>query len=109
MSTAADRAARAPSGPRTTSDRAQAGMLSLEAVLLLPVIALLVVGLLGAAVVVRDVLLVHEGARAGARTAATTSGTSEVVAAVTAAVPELDVAVEVDPVRRGDGDLVTVT
>lgn len=109
MSTHADRAARSGSGPRATSDHDQAGMLSLEAVLLLPVIALLVVGVLGVAVVIRDVLLVHEGARTGARTAATTSGTSEVVAAVTAAVPELDVEVEVDPVRRGDGDLVTVT
>ena len=83
-------------------------MLSLEAVLLLPAIALLVVGVLGVAVVIRDVLLVHEGARVGVRTAATTSGTAPVAAAVRAAVPELDVAVEVTPDVRRDGDLVTV-
>ncbi len=84
-------------------------MLSLETVLLLPVIALLVVGVLGVTVVVRDVLLVHEGARAGARVAATTTGTGPVVSAVEVAVPEIDVAVEVSPAARGDGDLVTVT
>lgn len=83
-------------------------MLSLEVVLLLPAISLLVVGVLGVAVVVRDVLLVHEAARVGVRTAATTTGTTQVAAAVDAAVPELDVAVAVTPHTRRDGDLVTV-
>ena len=115
---APSRAARTTSGPHTrdrdhgapSTGRAAgaAGMLSLEAVLLLPVIALLVVGVLGVAVVIRDVLLVHEGARVGARAAATTSGTAPVAAAVREAVPELDVRVEVTPDVRGDGDLVTV-
>lgn len=83
-------------------------MLSLEAVAMLPVLALLMLALFETAGVMRDVLLVHEAARAGARTAATTTGTPPVADAARRAAEELDLRVSVDPVARGDGDLVTV-
>lgn len=86
----------------------QSGVLSLEAVWLLPALALLIVGLLLTLGLVRDVLLLHEAARAGARTAVTTTGTDAVVAAARQAAPELDLTVHVNPVVRRDGDLVTV-
>lgn len=84
-------------------------MLSLEAVLILPVLALLVVGLLQVAGIVRDVLVLHEAARAGARVAATTSGTAEVDIAAREAAPELpDLTVRVTPIPRRDGQLARV-
>lgn len=88
---------------------AERGSLTLEAVLVLPILALLAVGLLQVAVVVSDVLLLHEAARAGARTAATTTGADPVVRAARAAAPELDgLVVDVRPVVRRDGDLAHV-
>lgn len=92
-------------------DRAvrERGMLSLEAVLVLPVLVLLMLGLLQVAVLVRDVLIVHEAARAGARVAATTTGASAPTRAVRAAAPELaGLAVTVSPVSRRAGDLARV-
>jgi len=87
----------------------QRGSLSMEAVLILPVIAMLAVGLLQVAAIVSDVLLVHEAARAGARTAATTSGTAPVVQAARSAAPELDgLTVRVQPIVRRDGDIARV-
>ncbi|MEY3020176.1 MAG: hypothetical protein RLZZ272_1160 [Actinomycetota bacterium] len=84
-------------------------MLSLEAVLVLPVLTLLMLGLLQVAVLVRDVLIVHEAARAGARVAATTTGASAPTRAARAAAPELDgLAVSVVPVSRREGDLARV-
>lgn len=83
-------------------------MLSLEAVWMLPVLALLIMGLLETAGVLRDVLLVHEAARAGARTAATTSGAPPVVTAAREAAPELELRVQVTPTVRRDGDLAAV-
>lgn len=83
-------------------------MLSLEAVYLLPVLALLIMGLVETAAVLRDVLVAHEAARAGARTAATTSGLAPVDTAAREAAPELALQVAVEPVVRGDGDLATV-
>jgi Flp pilus assembly protein TadG len=84
-------------------------MLSLEAVLVLPVLALLAVSLLQVAVLVRDVLIVHEAARAGARAAATTTGASAPTRAARAAAPELaGITVSVTPVSRREGDLVRV-
>lgn len=84
-------------------------MLSLEAVLVLPVLALLIVGVLHVAVVVRDVLVIHEAARAGARVAATTTGYAPVAAAARQAAPELPgLRVSVTPTHRRDGDLVRV-
>lgn len=89
--------------------RNDAGMLSLEAVLVLPVLALLVIGVLQVAGVVRDVLVLHEAARAGARAAATTSGTAGPAAAARQAAPELaGLTVRVTPAVRRDGDLVRV-
>jgi hypothetical protein len=85
------------------------GMLSLEAVMVLPVIALVVLGLLQVAAVGRDLLLLHEAARVGARVAATTSGTSTPERAVRAAAPELaGLEVAVVPASRRSGDLVLV-
>jgi hypothetical protein len=97
--------------PPLTSDRRsmrEAGVLSLEAVWILPALALLVVGLVLTLGLVRDVLLLHEAARAGARTAATSTGAEPVIAAARHAAPELDLTVHVHPVARRDGDLVTV-
>jgi hypothetical protein len=83
-------------------------MLSLEAVMLLPVLALLMLSLFQVAAVLRDVLVLHEAARSGARVAATTSGVAPVVHAARAAAPELEIAVEVTPPTRRAGDQVIV-
>ncbi|TVP66524.1 MAG: hypothetical protein EA340_11580, partial [Nitriliruptor sp.] len=90
------------------ADARQAGVLSLEAVWILPALALLVVGLLLALGLVRDVLLLHEAARAGVRAAVVSSGADGVATAARQAAPELDLTVQVHPVVRHDGDLVTV-
>ena len=87
----------------------EAGMLSLEVVLVLPVVALLVLGLIQVAALGRDLLVLHEAARVGARVAATTSGASAPERAARAAAPELrGLVVEVTPAVRRDGDLVVV-
>jgi hypothetical protein len=89
--------------------RSDEGALSLEAVLVLPVLALLVTGLLGTVGMVRDVLILHEAARAGARAAATSTGAEPVAQAARLAAPELpDLQVVVTPARRRDGDLARV-
>jgi Flp pilus assembly protein TadG len=86
-----------------------AGMLSLEVVLVLPVIAVLVLGLIQVAALGRDLLVLQEAARVGARVAATTSGTSAPERAARAAAPELrGLVVTVTPPVRADGDLVVV-
>jgi len=90
------------------ADERHAGVLSLEAVWILPAVALLITGLLLTLGVVRDVLLLHEAARVGARTAVTTTGAEAVVASARDAAPELELTVHVNPVVRRDGDLVTV-
>jgi hypothetical protein len=95
---------RDPAGPPRSDD----GMLSLEAVMLLPVLALLMLSLFEVAAVLRDVLVLHEAARSGARVAATSSGAAPVVHAARAAAPELELAVEVRPQVRRAGDQVTV-
>jgi hypothetical protein len=88
----------------------EVGMLSLEVVLVLPVVALLVLGLLQVAALGRDLLVLHEAARVGARVAATTTGSSAPELAARAAAPELaGLVVEVTPAVRADGDLVVVT
>ncbi len=76
--------------------------------MMLPILAILVMALMETAVVIRDVLVVHEAARAGARAAATTSGADPVIAAARQAAPELSIEVTVDPVVRGDGDIAMV-
>jgi Flp pilus assembly protein TadG len=89
--------------------RDEDGMLSLEAVLVLPVVALLIVGMIQVAALGRDLLVLHEAARVGARVAATTSGTTAPERAARAAAPELGgLVVEVAPTVRSDGDLVVV-
>lgn len=89
--------------------RDESGMLSLEAVMVLPVLALLLLVLLEVAGLVRDVLVLHEAARAGVRVAATTTGAAAPTEAARAAAPELsDVRVRVSPHGRRDGDLVRV-
>jgi Flp pilus assembly protein TadG len=103
-----ERAVPAP-GPAADRRSSASGAVSLEAVLVLPLLALLVSGLLEVAGVVRDVLVVHEAARVGARAAATSTGTAGVVRAARDAAPELTVRVEVDPASRRDGDLVRVS
>lgn len=119
---AAERVARTPGPPaspkvttstwrRSDTPRAvdgENGMLSLEAVALLPFLALLIVALLEVAGVIRDVVVVHEAARAGARAAATSTGTSAVVDAANAAAPELTLQVDVTPKVRRDGDIAHV-
>ena len=88
----------------------EAGMLSLEVVLMLPVVAVLVLGLLQVAALGRDLLVLHEAARVGARVAATTTGSSAPERAARAAAPELTgLVVEVIPAVRADGDLVVVS
>jgi hypothetical protein len=88
----------------------EGGMLSLEVVLMLPVVALLVLGLLQVAGLGRDLLVLHEAARVGARVAATTTGATAPERAARAAAPELPgLLVEVVPAVRADGDLVVVT
>jgi hypothetical protein len=85
------------------------GILSLEVVLVLPVVALLVIGLIQVAALGRDLLVLHEAARVGARVAATTTGTTAPERAARAAAPELrGLVVEVTPAVRSDGDLVIV-
>lgn len=87
----------------------QVGSLSLEAVLVLPVLALLVASMVQVGTIVADVLLLHEAARAGARTAATTSGAEAPRRAAVEAVPELDgLDVQVTPAVRREGDLARV-
>lgn len=84
-------------------------MLSLEAVWALPLLVLLGLGLVHTVAFGRDVLVAHEAARAGARAAATSTGEELVVRAARDAAQELDVRVDVAPVSRSDGDIVTVT
>ena len=89
--------------------RDEDGMLSLEAVLILPVIAAVILGLLQVAALGRDLLVLHEAARVGARVAATTTGTGAPERAARAAAPELaGLVVSVAPAVRRDGDLVVV-
>lgn len=84
-------------------------MLSLEAVLVLPVIAVVVLGLIQVAALGRDLLVLHEAARVGARVAATTTGSTAPERAARAAAPELSgLVVSVAPAVRRDGDLVVV-
>lgn len=76
---------------------------------MLPILALLMFGLLETAAVIRDVLVVHEAARAGVRTAATTTGVEAPTESAREAAVELELNVTVEPASRSDGDLVTVT
>ncbi len=84
-------------------------MLSLETVLVLPILAMIIVALLHLASLLADVLIVHEAARAGVRAAVTTTDDRQVIAHARAAAPELpDLAIEVSPSPRSSGDVVRV-
>lgn len=98
-------ARRSPQGPT-----AEAGFLSLEWVLTVPVMLLLGALIVSAGYLVRDVLILQEAARVGARTASTTAGQQAVSAAVYDAAPELGggLAVSVTPLARRPGDHVEV-
>jgi hypothetical protein len=87
----------------------QQGVVSLEWVLVLPLLVLAVAGILEVAGVVRDTLLVHEAARAGVRAAATSTGSAAVEEAVGHSLPGAGHEVAVAPHERADGDLVEVT
>jgi Flp pilus assembly protein TadG len=89
--------------------RQERGILSLEAVLILPIIALLVLGLFQVAAIGRDLLVLHEAARAGVRAAATSSGTDAARRAAERSAPELSgLRVTVTPTARRAGDVVQV-
>lgn len=85
------------------------GALSLETALVAPLIALLMLVVLHAAVLARDALLVQSAAREAARTAATTTRSAAVQRRARTAADGRSVEVEVDPQRWGPGDVVVVT
>jgi hypothetical protein len=98
-------------GPTRSAGRAdEAGFLSLEWVLTVPVMFLLAALVIAAGYLVRDLLLLQEAARVGARTASTTAGQQAVVGAVHDAAPELrgGLSVAVTPLARRPGDHVVV-
>ena len=86
------------------------GSVSLEAALVLPVVALVAWTLLQAAGVFVDALRLHDAARAGVRVAVTSLDDRDVSRVVAAALPAVaaDLDVSVDPATRRPGDLVTV-
>lgn len=83
-------------------------MVTLEAAMGMAVVLLLVLLLLHVLAFGRDLLLVHEAARAGARAAATTSSEDEIVRVARAAADGTPVTVTVSPRGRRAGDLATV-
>jgi hypothetical protein len=97
-------------GPTPPSDR-EGGFLSLEYVLVLPVLASLLLLVLGVGALVRDVLVLQESARVGARVASTTGGDLAARWAVQDAAPELadgPFTVRITPALRQAGDQVQV-
>ena len=84
------------------------GAVSLEAALLLPFVALVTLAVLQMAGVARDLLLVHEAARAGARAAATALDAERPTAAAHAAADGRPVEVRIQPAPWAPGSLVTV-
>ena len=86
----------------------EAGVLSLEAVWVLPLFMLLGVGVLHVVGYARDVVAVHEAARAGVRAASVTQGVEGPVRAASEAAFGQDVAVTVTPQTRSFGEIVTV-
>lgn len=83
--------------------------MALESVMVLPIVATVVAGLVAVVSIITDVVVLHDGARIGARVATTTNSYREVVSAVNEALPELGyVAVTVYPQQRQAGSPVTV-
>jgi hypothetical protein len=91
--------------PRDATD----GSVSLEWLLVLPLVALTVAGILEVGAVVRDALLLQDAARVGVRAAATSTGDDEVARAVAGVLDGREHRVRVRPHARRDGDLVRVT
>lgn len=85
------------------------GVISLEYALVLPVLFLAVLVALHGLVAARAVLVAHEAARAGVRAAATSSGTAAAMKAARQAAEGRELRLDVSPVARTAGDLVTVT
>lgn len=84
------------------------GVVTLEAVAGVAVVLVVAVLLLHVLAFGRDVLVVHEAARAGARAAAATAGEADAVRAAREVAEGLPVHVRVTPAGRREGDLVTV-
>lgn len=83
-------------------------MVAIEAATGIAVVLLLMLLLFHVLAFGRDVLLVHEAARAGARAAATTTSDADVVRTARAAADGTPVVVTVAPQARRAGDLATV-
>lgn len=98
-------------GPDRPHPRGEAGFLSLEWVLTIPVMAVLASLVVAAGFLVRDVLVLQEAARVGARVASTTSGDQAATWAVQDAAPELadgPLTVRISPALRRSGEQVQV-
>lgn len=91
-----------------TGSAREEGAVSLEAALLLPFVALVTLAVLQLVGVARDLLLVHEVARAGARAAATTLADAPVTAAAREAADGRPVAITILPSPRAPGTVVAV-
>ncbi len=85
-----------------------AGVVTLEAALGLGLVLLLVLLLVQTLAFGRDVLLVHDAARAGARAAAAVAGDAAAVRAAREAAEGLPIVVTVGPAARRAGDLAVV-
>lgn len=90
------------------SASAEHGVVTLEAALGVGLVVAAAVLLVHVLAFGRDVLLVHEAARAGARAAATSTGHAAVVRAAREAAPDLPITVSVVPAARQAGDLARV-
>lgn len=97
----------APRGSPTACGRSR-GSLTLEVAAVLPLVAIVLSGLLQSAVVLRDLLVVQEAARAGVRAAVTMPHRGAVTAAVRDVAGSRDPEVHLSPPAPGPGDLVTV-
>lgn len=105
------RSVRPARGGPTRPASPENGFLSLEYVLVLPVLAVLLGIVLAAGAIVRDVLVLQEAARVGARVASTTTGDLATRSAVHEASPELadgPLTVRISPAVRRGGDQVQV-
>jgi Flp pilus assembly protein TadG len=105
------RSVRPTRGGPTSSTSGEGGFLSLEYVMVLPVLAVLLGIVLATGAVVRDVLVLQEAARVGARVASTTTGDLATRSAVHQAAPELAdgaLTVRITPGIRQGGDQVQV-
>jgi len=88
--------------------RLEEASVSLEVALTMPVVFVVIVLVLNAAVLARDALAVQGAAREGARVAATGATDAEVAATVRGALGGGLAGVTVRPARRVPGELVTV-